>query len=505
MAEFVGWVALFVALPALTLIKIAPHDILWHLGTARLAEGLGHWPTTNSFSFTFADYPLYQQYPVFQAVVHRLYTLGGWPGLSLFLALGWAAVFSLFLRWGGPLRRAAAFHASWILVVLTLQTRMMLRPDLFSLALFAATLLTIDAYRGGRRRALLLLPVIHWLWVNSHQLFVLSFALQGLFLATVLLERKPWRPAAAALLASTLASFLTPLGGRIVQVFAQTSGSLAHHRAHVDELAPVWNTPLWLVLALLVGALAGQALWRRRHERPVLELGVWLLTLALALMAIRGLVYFTLASGAIFQRLTTGRPPIYWRWMAAGLSLVAAAAVVQHRWIQPPLTLHGIQPGIGRTEGAWPDQAIAHLRAHPPSGKMMNMPWSLGAPLIWLWPEQKVFVDPRFEAYPRQFLLANMAAYTDGHALERLTDAHAVGWIFAAHCDRDIRARLAELVAGGGWQPTYADALTAVLVRRETARAWTPGAEPADLVSGPEALQAEQRLCYRQLLEALGR
>ena len=78
-------------------------------------SALGHWPTRNTFSYTFPDHPLFQQYPVFQATLGAVYRRAGWEGLSALGAAGWAAVYLLFVRWAGRARLAIALHLPWTL------------------------------------------------------------------------------------------------------------------------------------------------------------------------------------------------------------------------------------------------------------------------------------------------------------------------------------------------------------------------------------------------------
>jgi hypothetical protein len=274
--ERIGWAALAPLLLLQTLVKIQPYDVPWHLATARLAATLGRWPVDNTFSFTFPHHPIYQQYPVFQRLLHAVYALGGWSALSVLIAGAFALVLLLFLRWGGALGRAGLSCLPWALVVVSFQTRAAARPDLLSLTLLGALLLLLEAYRGGRQWALLAVPVLHWVWVNGHQLFPFSFVVQGLFVAHLVAVRVgprfldgedravPLLPPLAALAASAGLTLLGPLGPRVVEVFAHTAGSLAAHRGDVEELARLWTEPLWLVLALLMAA----AVVGRARARP---------------------------------------------------------------------------------------------------------------------------------------------------------------------------------------------------------------------------------------------
>jgi hypothetical protein len=552
--ELVGWLFVAIALAAFGLIRINPIDIPWHLATARLAEATRRWPTENTFSYTHPDYPLCQQYPVFQKILYSVFEAGGWSALSVLLAVWWVIVVALFSLWGGrgavdvvggtpgapvaPPRvvRLAAFHLPWMFVVFALQPRVPLRPDLLSLTLLAALLLAIDAYRAGRRHAIGFVPLIHWVWVNGHQLFVLSFALQVLFLAHLAACHRerlirlgadptdravPLLPPLLALAASVGATFLAPLGARTFLVFAHTAGSLSSHRGHVDELRPSWSEPAWAVFLLVALAAGAYALFRDRRRWRLLEAGAWAIGLVLAASAIRGLPYFVLVSAGTLHRSLLRHPATLrlspflragFRWLSLAMTAGLALALVFHRWVQPPAEIGGVQPGLGRSAGDWPDAAIAAVRSDPPPGRMMNMPWSLANAVIWQWPEQAVFVDPRFESYPRAFLVDAVVSLSNDATLARLLREYRIDWIFAEHCDEGLRARLIALVGGGGWQITYADARTAVLVRVAAATAayrarhdFSGAQAPGDLVAAPAARRARQRLCYAGLLQALGR
>jgi hypothetical protein len=521
-----------------TLVKINAFDVPWHLATARLAFATGHWPTENTFSYTFPHYPIYQQYPVFQALLYGLYKLGGWAALSLLITGAFGVILLLFMRWGGPLPRARVFHLGWMLVLFSFHTRLAARPDLLSLTLLGALLLALDRHRAGRRWALVAVPLLHWLWVNSHQLFVFSFAIQGLFIAHLVAARLgrrlprlgldpadaavPLWPAVAAFAASLGASLLGPLGLRVTGVFAHTSGSLAAHRAHVQELARLWSDPVWAVVAAVLAVAVLASFWRSRRALHLFDVGLWLFGVALVLSAIRGLVYFTLISGAVLQRGFLRCPPDWgalspflrrtFRALALAGTLVLALAVVRHRWFGPAGDKAGLmEAGLGRSRASWPDAALAALKPDPPPGRMMNIPWVLANDIIWDWPEQKVFVDPRFESYPRQFLVDCLHSYSDDALLDRLIGEHQPTWIWSEHCSEDYRERLAHLLGGGGWEATYADAFTVVLVARrpETAsyrarHPLTPAADPGDLVPGPASRRARQRLCYARVLRVLG-
>jgi hypothetical protein len=538
------WIAsalVVLAAVAFALIRVQAVNLPWHLATARLAQATGHWPAHNTFSYTFPDHPVYQQYPAFQATLWSLYQLAGFAGLSVLTGVGWIAVLLIFFRWAGPWREGIRLHAFWMLALYALQRRMILRPDLFSMLALGLELIFLDAYTRGRRWAIMGVPLAHLFWVNSHQLFPVSLLVQGLFVVHLLALRRPrlrhggqngqdeppppLAPVLGALALSIALCFATPLGLGILQAPARTAKSLALFRGHVAEFQRVWTMPLEFGLTLLTGGPAAWALWRARRAPSVFDLGLWLLSLALVVAAVRGLMFFGVISIAVAQRaaarcraagiaLVPGFGPTARRGLrlvGCALTTILAGNVVYHRWIAPPYVLGGTQPGLGPSIGGWAESATAFLARTPPPGRMMNLGPGLGDLMIWSAPGIPVFVDSRLESYPVEFLREVIGSDRDDQSLEALIRKFDVRWIFAEHFRDPIRARAVHMLANG-WAPVYVDSDYLVLVRESLEAGAYIGAHrvdlsralPADLVAAPLSLRAQQRAHFARLMSALG-
>jgi hypothetical protein len=540
--------ALFLATLALSLVRMDMVDTPVHLATAREAFATGHWPVTNTFSYTYPEHPLYQQYPLYQTLLYLVYVVGGWEGLSILHTAVWLLILPLWLRWGGGLRAAALLNAAWLLALIGLRQRMLLRPDILTILLFVCLLLAVDSYRRGKTWVASLFVVLQWLMVNSHQLYPLGLATQGALLIHIVTAKRlggRWRisaedgklplwPLVLALVLSVLVCFATPLGLEIIRTPLYTASTVYYHRRHVDELIPFFAKPATLVMVTLATVLVGASFWKSRKNWQPFDLFLWLMVGGIVSVAIRGVALYTAVCVGLFARSWVqarssragaverqvgwmGSAGMITRLAAACLTVAVCFVVCYLQWVSPPRGLlgGGMQPGIGVALGVWPTKAMEFLKSYPPPGRMLNMPWYTANWLIWdLYPQHRVFVDPRFEAYPRSFLLDSIEAEKDDALLANEISRYQPNWIVAEVRRRDIQQRMANLLRTGEGVLVHADTVLMVLVRNTAENApyiaahrLDPGQiSPQDYLDGnsyPDLL-ALQQIRVASLLGDLG-
>ena len=269
----------------------------------------------------------------------------------------------------------------------------------------------------------------------------------------------------------------------------------------------------------MCGLPAAWALWRGRRSPSPFDLGVWLLSLALLISAVRGLMFFSIVSVAVFQRCvlrvraaggTMLPQPIgastvrLMRVIGFTFTAMLACTAVFYRWVRPSPALAGLQPGLGRAVGGWAEAATDFLRGAPPPGRMLNIGGGLGDDVIFWLPGVPVFVDSRLESYPPEFLRAVLAAETSDAELGKLIERYDAQWVLADHTRPDRRERVLGLLKAG-WQPVYADSATIVLVRPTAATEAYRRAhavdlarvEPGDLVAAPADLRNSSSVTSR--------
>lgn len=162
-------------------------DIWWHLRTGEWILENGRVPLTDLFTYADANQPWTDLHWGFQLLVVALHSMGGVELLVLAkagclaatVAIGWKACGSHLPSWAKTL--------CWILPVICLSGRAVVRPEMLSL-IFLALWLWIAVHAEKRPRLIWCLPVIQLLWVNSHGIFILGLIVGGAYFVDRLLR-----------------------------------------------------------------------------------------------------------------------------------------------------------------------------------------------------------------------------------------------------------------------------------------------------------------------------
>jgi hypothetical protein len=189
------WAFLAFALPALgaLLVPMPAVDLAYQLRAgADILAGHGI-PAVDTWTFTVAGTPWLDQQWGAQVVLAAVYQATSWTGLAILRAALVALTFGLTLaalrsawsiasvRAGGSAIASSSRTATLVVLAAfaVAAPALALRPQLFALALFAATLLIL-VERSRHPRRLWLIPLIAVAWANLHGSFPLILVLIGL-------------------------------------------------------------------------------------------------------------------------------------------------------------------------------------------------------------------------------------------------------------------------------------------------------------------------------------
>ena len=309
------WTFLAIALPTLAAL-LAPMpavDLAYQLRAGGEILNSGAIPTVDTWTYTIAGSAWTDQQWGAQVLLAIAYRAAGWSGLAILRAGLVALAFGLLLlvvrrrNPGLAARRQALFVLGAFAVA---APALALRPQLFAIVLFAATLLILADRRAHPRR-LWLIPILTLAWANLHGSFPLVLVVLGIAVLGDLLDRGEWRISLTVSVVSALATFLNPFGldvwGYVVRLATNpTIGS------RVSEWRPPSLTdPAGIVfwVSVVAVALAVAALWRQRRSFPIPALLTLVAFGALAALTGRGLAWWPFAAVFVLSGLLPASLP----------------------------------------------------------------------------------------------------------------------------------------------------------------------------------------------------
>jgi hypothetical protein len=507
----------FIALRAL-LTPIPPNDFWWHMATGRLIVEIGQIPTVDSFSYTRAGEPFYNQSWLGQLLMYGLYTLGGAALVILaqaaLLACTYGLLLRLCLRRTGRLRISVAF-----LLVATMPASFdnwIVRPQTYALPLFVAYLYVLDGWRGrrqeagGRRqeagifaiipRQLWILPALGIVWVNLHGSFVLGGALIGLTfvgegLRRVVADRReerawarrpvghaedvldrppaPDRPPLRQLFLAGLltgaAWLINPGGLQVLGYVRNLLGSSAVTQL-VTEWAPqtVRDTGgIIFFLFVIVGVVLLAYAPRRPNPVEMLVTGAFFW---LALGAVRNNIWFiVVATPLLVDHLASWLPrderPAFQGAPAINAALVGVIGLLlllALPWVKPAL---GLPPAVGGLLSPdTPVAAVEFLKGDQRRPVRLFHEMAYGSYLIWADPGQKVWADPRIELYPLEQWL-DYQRLSGGVNVDELLAKYNIDGLLLSNKSQEALVAYAQ-ARPHAWEQRYADEEVSYFVRR---------------------------------------
>jgi hypothetical protein len=441
-------------------------DLAYHLRVGQLMVAEHAVPRTDVLAWTTAGRPWLDQNWGAQLVLYGIWRLGGVPLLTVVSAAltvaSWALVAAACRRRTADLRLVAgAVLAGYAVSAAAFSVR----PELFSLLLFAAELYLLEVARA-RPRVALVIPLLMPLWANLHGAFVVGIGL--LVIEALAAAWRRDRAGAVRYLLVTVAGIagllVNPWGVRVLGYAVSLPTNQVVTRI-VSEWGP--TNPRHLTGILAVGALGLLVVALVRAQAPG-RVPEQLLRMAvlggLALWAVRGVAWFGLALPIALCALARERPPrpaADDRGTPAVSVLVLAVLAVALAAAAPPLgrTLFGPRPEMTYA----PVAAADWLAANPQPGRMLNFqPWGSYLELR-LGPEVQVAFDSRIELPPADRWDRYQAVLSGRWDTERLLDDWGVGHVVMS---RRSASALAELLERSGrWRVAFASEDQRVYVR----------------------------------------
>lgn len=442
------WAGLAVLAAALAcaLQPLEPIDYWWGVRLGGLIHGLGSIPTDDPLSYTPVRGPIVDGQWLARVVFSVLHDLGGVPlNLALRTVVAVATVLLLIRicreSGAGPRLSAVVAGLAGILFVPGLAVR----PQLFAVVPFLLVWMAARRPPKGLVGVGLAALTVA-LWGNLHGSFILAYPLLAVGVLDAAVERlrtgasDRLHPAIVLAVCCGLAPLLNPYGFGLAS-YVGDAILFNGGGTSVGVLGVEWGAPAIRTAygALFYGSLLLTMLLIGAGSRPRFAEGLLLLGFGvLAISSIRHILWWSLILAPFVARALQERTADLARWklpvagpLPDGSPMLNAICLVLFGVLSVsmlPWWREGLPLPPNRTALLDPETPIAvgeYLAAHPQPGRLFNeTDWS--AYLSWRLPEQRVYVDNRFELHPAA-VWEEYTTISRGHvSWERRLDAWGV-------------------------------------------------------------------------------
>jgi hypothetical protein len=473
-------------------------DLGWQLATGRWIVQHHSIPSTDVLSYTAQGkewiYPILSQ-----VLLYGAFMLGGYSLLSWLGAAACVGVVAILLR-----RASFTSVVLAVIAVPLIAARTDPRPEMFTELFFAAFVSILWVYHRSGRGPLWLLPVLMFLWVNSHLGFIAGFAMWGAYLVleagevispkTRLPALNRLRRAVPWLGLTAIATLLNPWGPRIYVAIARQNEIMRIHRRWVEEWAPIrinastlsqlfsWRDPrsalLWLlVIAAIVVVIA---LYRRRPAPAIVLAGAIYAVMhanrfqapfAALIVVIGGSILAEVVFELEKRRRISPAVIKYGQAIVAvavlALVLVRVVDLVSNRYyLRTPTTMSLFGPG---ETTLFPEKATRFTQENRLPANILN-DYNSGGYLVWnLYGSYRDYFDGRSIPFGAAFfvrlekLLGQSPDSPDWH---READSRGINTvILAMDHDLGVLGALHNFCNSQSWRPVFLDPYGAVFVR----------------------------------------
>jgi hypothetical protein len=445
-------------------------DLWWHLRNAQILLTTHHFIRQDLYSFTTFRQPWINpewlaEIPYYLAF-HTFAERGVF--LLMILAVDLIVVGVLLLCYIRSGSISASWLATWVAVLLA-AINIGPRTILFGWLCFLAETLILEAYRRGRDRLWLLVPLFA-LWINLHGTWLIGYGFLVLYLTSGLVEGswgsiesvrwtpRQWRKLIAVGIASIAALFLNPYGWRLVLYPLDLIFRQQLNVAVVDEWRSVDFQSYYGTLVFLIAAGIIVFTLARRRSWPLSDVLFALLAFYAALthkrfLFLAGIVVCPMLSIELGSHVFSPYDPRKdKRWL--NVVIMAAFYFFAIRHIPSSAKLHAAESQY------FPTAALPNLNSRCVDQRMFNR-YEWGGYLIWNAREISVFLDSRTDIFEYHGVLLDYLKATSLNDSLAILDRYRIGCVLLNPASELVYL----LRHSSGWKVEHEDAVAVLMVR----------------------------------------
>lgn len=451
-------------------------DLGRHITNGKVILETGKIPTTNLYSYTQPDRPTTMHHWGSGVVYYLVQSNFGFDGLHLFSVVVYMAALGVFVWLAVEVGSIKSAFFSLVLLAPVIGFRNEIRPEQFSYLLLSLTILLCWRVWNGKvtRNVLWIFLLMMAVWVNLHIYYFLGLGVVFVFgVVASLINKKAMNQFIAFFIFGMVGVALNPLGLKALWEPLLIFNPI--QKTYVLE-----NQPVWVLLSVFGGqlfvhflAVFGIALylinksWKKIEKKLPLFLVLLLIVGSGVLMArnvsMGGMALVVLLAWGLNGLLTTK-----WKSGFLGLSVgfLVVLSLIKNDWYFSPFS----KPwGLGILPGS--EDVGGFLRKNNIQGPIFNN-FDVGGYLIYyLFPEERVFVDNRAEAYSQDFFSqVYISMQTDEQVWQKVDGQYRFNAIVVSYKDATdfLRPFLERRIQDPQWKQVFKDEYIQILVRADT-------------------------------------
>lgn len=468
-------------------------DLGFHLNSGKYIVENFSFPDKDIFTYTSTNNDYIDLQWLFQATIFLLYKTTGYIGLSIFVtALCLLLLYVLTLRQNLLKIPLSISCILFFLGFLIIESRLVLRPELFTFISISVILFLLDQYYYNRKKSLYFIPIIFLFWCNVHSLFILGFFLLGAYFLSVWFRDKNidkhlliWSSI------SVLVCFINPYFAKgftfPLELFTRFDSNNIFNQ-YIKEFKSTFEIDIFIlknflfVVFISITSIIFLFTIKKRKPHEFILLSVFTY---LALISIRNIPLFVIVALPIagssitllketFNRFNKLQPILYF-----GLIIICVGLIF--RLFTNSFYISNNSPyktGLGIDEQQQPINAAEFLNKHQLKGKILNS-LGIGGWLSWS-TSQPVFIDGRLEVIKENIYKEVVESWSN-NGLSKLISKYKPDLIVYNYSKYHTWTN--QLSEMPNWKLLYLDGLVAVFAQKDIT-ANMPSFNFNDLLSG---------------------
>lgn len=458
--------------------------------------------SANFYSYVYPEFPFVNHHWGSGVIFYLVQRFFGFAGISLFFAGLSAVTFLVFFRLAWKKSTLMISALSVILIIPLIFLRTEIRPEAFSYLFCGIYWLILsnnahchpDPAIGGRRipiesckpngilrrftprNDIIFLPLLQLLWVNLHSYFFLGFILMGAFGLEEIFKGnfKGVKKLAVVIILSVFASFINPAGVKgflyPLHIFDNFGYRLLENQSTFFLERVIGEYPAGIYFRILFLLLAFSFVWKWAKEKKI-ELVDFLLAIFVSVIAFKAVRNFAVFGffclPIIAQNLSNFRLHKDEAINKFAFVLLGTVLVPAIFFIKPQYWLQRNKIGFGLETGE--KEAAEFFLSNKLKGPVFNN-YDIGGYLIYyLFPQGKVFVDNRPEAYQADFFeKVYIPMQEQRDKWNKADKEYNFNTVFFYRLDLTPWAQtfLLNLIDDKNWAPVYVDGKRIIFLKR---------------------------------------